>query len=63
VSHRRINYLRNDFRAINRGAYFALGKTVYQHADVDIGARITGAMNGYTKRTATRQLTAQPDEQ
>jgi len=30
---------------------------------VDIGARITGATNSYTKRTATRQLTAQLDEQ
>lgn len=58
--HRGINYLRNDFQAINRGAR---KNGLSAPRCVDIGARITGATNGYTMRTATRQLTAQPDEQ
>jgi len=45
-------------------ARFALRKNALSAPRyVDIGARITGATNSYTKRTATRQLTAQLDEQ
>lgn len=63
VPHRGINYLRNDFRAINRGALCVRKNGLSAPRCVDIGARITGATNGYTERTTTRQLTAQPDEQ